>query len=838
MGQRYFPNQPEVNASSGTSLFVVLLVLAFAVLAVTLLVWWIKRHQESENYKRSLDLVMLKVALPKQATVSEEETRKDFRELITVAEPFFASLEHLYDHSKTLALRGQDHVTLEIAAHSRQIYFYVGVGRHLVSLVEKQIHSQYPTAFIEEVKDYSILRDQKAHIVGDQFRLSKNFALPIRTYKSLESNSLNPITNALSKMGDDATGVIQVLVMPTNGYWRGTVNYWSRQLQMGRGFNPHANTPLKQSLAIFFKSFSRSGLTTKDPESEAEKHRISPIQEEQLKLLNEKVSKTGFETQIRILVTATDKKVAEMHLNDIISAFSQFADPTGNSFKPMHYKNIARLVLDYILRTPTPGQRMLLNTEELASVYHFPNRLVETPNIHWLKAKVTAPPPNLPSEGRLLGVSKFRGETRQVFIKPADRLRHVYSIGKTGVGKSTLLQNMAVQDIQEGLGVAYLDPHGDSVEYILKRIPSARLDDVILFDPADTERPLALNLLEWQTPEQRDFLVQEAVQIFYKLFDPHQTGIVGPQFEHWLRNAALTLMSDPEGGTLIEIPRLFTDKEFEKQQLAHVTDPVVRAFWEQQMAKTSDFHKSEMLNYFTSKFGRFMTNTMMRNIIGQPKSAFDFRDVMDNGKILLVNLSKGKIGEVNSNLLGMILVSKLQMAAMSRADIAEEQRVPFYLYVDEFQNFTTDAFASILSEARKYRLALVIANQYIEQLTEAIRNAVIGNAGTLAAFRVGAADAEFLVHEFQPLVTDDLMNIEKYNFYLKLLIDNRAERPFNCETIPQDDTGSAEVGEMVRNLSRLKFGRDARVVDQLIRERSRVDQIALGPVEPALPAAR
>lgn len=837
MNERVLPNDPTISTNAGFGWLWFLLFLAVVVFVATIIIWYRKRSYERKNFKRSLELVMLKVAVPKQTTVSEEETRKDFRELITVAEPLFASLEHLYDHNRRFKNEPQDHISFEIAAHNGEIFFYVGLSKHLVSLVEKQIHSQYPTAHIEEVKDYSILINPTAHIVGDQLKLSKNFVLPIRTYKTLESNSLNPITNTLSKLGNDGTAVVQLLVRPCDGTWRGQVSYWAKQLQLGKGFNPGADTTPKQVWNMFSKSVGKSTHTA-DPTIEAENRALTPMQDEQLKLLNLKASKTGFETQVRIIVTGADKVTAEMNLKNIVSAFSQFADPTGNNFRQAHYKNTARLILDYILRTFGPGPTMILNTEEIASVFHFPNRLVETPNIHWLKAKKTAPPPNLPTEGRLLGVSKFRGEDKPVYIKQADRLRHLWAVGKTGVGKSTLLQNMAVDDIKEGLGVAYLDPHGDSVEYILQNIPVERMDDVILFDPSDFERPMGLNLLEWKTPEQRDFLVQEAVQIFYKLFDPNQTGIVGPQFEHWMRNAALTLMADPEGGTLIEIPRLFTDKEFETKELAHVTDPVVRAFWEQQMAKTSDFHKSEMLNYFTSKFGRFLTNEMMRNIMGQAKSAFDFRDVMDNQKILLVNLSKGKIGEVNSNLLGMILVSKLQVAALSRADIPEDERVPFYLYVDEFQNFTTDAFATILSEARKYRLALQVANQYIEQLTEDIRNAVIGNAGTLAAFRVGAADAEFLAHEFEPLSPDDLINIDKYNFYLKLLIDNRAERPFNCETVPQLTTGNAEVAAMVRQLSRLKFGRDATVVDQIIRDRAKVDKIELGGLQEVPPSNR
>jgi len=400
-------------------------------------------------------------------------------------------------------------------------------------------------------------------------------------------------------------------------------------------------------------------------------------------------------------------------------------------------------------------------------------------------------------------------------------------IGKTGVGKTVLFENMILQDILAGRGVAYLDPNGDAAEWIMKRIPKERAEDVIYFNPADIERPMGLNMLEWKTPEQKDFLVQESIQMFYKLFDPGQTGIVGPQFEHWMRNAALTLMAQPECGTIVDIPRLFTDPEYEKECVGNVTDPVVKAFWQKQMAKTSDFHKSEMLNYFTSKFGRFMTNDMMRNILGQSKSAFDFREVMDGKKILICNLSKGLIGEINAFLLGMIIVSKLAMGAFSRQDQTEEKRIPYYLYVDEFQNFITDVFATILSESRKYKLSLNITNQYIAQLDEKIRNAVIGNAGTLISFRIGAADAEFLVKEFDPLKMDDMTNIDKYNFYTKMLIDGAPTRPFNCLGIPPEPNENAKLGQSIVELSRLKYGRPREVVDQEIKERSKVDKIDL-----------
>jgi len=484
-------------------------------------------------------------------------------------------------------------------------------------------------------------------------------------------------------------------------------------------------------------------------------------------------------------------------------------------------------VANYIYRIYGREPRMLLNTEELASIYHLPNRYMDAPNIAWVYSKKESPPPQLPSEGVIVGETNYRGQKYPIRIKDADRMRHIYMIGKTGVGKTVLFQNAIMQDIKEGKGVAYLDPNGDAVEYILEHIPKERADDVILFDPSDYDRPMGLNLLEWKTKEQRDFLVQEAIQIFYKLFDPNQTGIVGPQFEHWMRNAALTLMAHPEGGTLVDIPRLFTDPVFEKDRVKYVKDPVVKAFWEKQMAKTSDFHKSEMLNYFTSKFGRFMTNDMMRNIIGQPKSAFDFREVMDGKKILLCKLSKGLIGEINAFLLGMILVSKIAMGAFSRQDITEDERTPFYLYVDEFQNFITDVFATILSESRKYKLSLSITNQYIAQMDENIRNAVIGNAGNLIAFRVGAADAEFLVKEFAPLTIDDLTNVDKYNFYIRMLIDNAPMPAFNGQSIAPDLNGNKKLAGAIKELSRLKYGSPKEIVEEEISERSQIDKIDL-----------
>ncbi len=470
------------------------------------------------------------------------------------------------------------------------------------------------------------------------------------------------------------------------------------------------------------------------------------------------------------------------------------------------------------------GKKMILNAEELAGLWHPPTSDVETPNIRWLGAKSAPPPPNAPKEGLLIGYNQYRGSATDIRVKTDDRRRHMYAVGKTGMGKTTLLENMIVQDIRDGKGVAVIDPHGDLAEKVLMKVPRERAEDVIYFDPGDTERPMAFNMLDYATPEQKDFVVQETVGIFYKLFGEE---LIGPKFEHWTRNGILTLMEDKEtGAVLFDLPRLFSEREFAQQKIAKVQDPVVKSFWQREMAQTSDFHKSEMLGYFISKFGRFITNEMMRNIIGQPKSAFDIRQVMDEGKILIMNLSKGRMGEINSSLLGMIAVSKIQMAAMSRVDMPEDQRRDFYLYVDEFQNLTNEeSIQSILSEARKYRLNLIIAHQYIAQLDEKVRDAVFGNVGTAVTFRVGADDAEYLEKQFEPVFdAHDLLNLDKYNAYAKLIIDGLATRAFNLKTYTPEPVSDDErqVGEAIKQLSRLKYGRDKRLVDYEIRMRSRL----------------
>jgi type IV secretory pathway TraG/TraD family ATPase VirD4 len=466
---------------------------------------------------------------------------------------------------------------------------------------------------------------------------------------------------------------------------------------------------------------------------------------------------------------------------------------------------------------------MILSSEEMATVMHFPTPLVETPNINWLKARRLAPPANLPQEGIVIGKNVYRGRETLIKMKEDDRRRHVYVIGRTGTGKTTWMQNMVLQDILAGKGLCVIDPHGDMINWLLERIPKERVDDVIHFYPPDVERPLGLNMLEARNATERDLVSSEMIAIFQKLFDPTAAlGITGPVFERSMRNSMLALMADLNNpATLIEIPRLFVDEEFRKEKLKYVADDNVRAFWEKEMAAVlRGSQAGEHMTYVLSKLDRFVSNEVMRNIIGQARSSINFRQVMDEGKILLVNLAKGLIGEINSNLLGFIIVSKLQMAALSRADQPETSRKDFYLYIDEFQNVTTDSAATILSEARKYRLNLIVAHQFVAQLEDKIKNAVLGNVGTLMAFRIGPQDAEILGKEFEPEVTQlDLVNIENRNAYLKLMIDGATSRPFTMTTLAPMGESNAKIGQAVKEISRIKFGRDKRLVEAELKDR-------------------
>jgi hypothetical protein len=721
------------------------------------------------------------------------------------------------------------------------ISFFVGIPSDAVKLAEKQITSFYPDAVVEPCDPPNIFKP-KCAIASTTLNLKKNFVWPIRTLQRLENDSLNNLANAMSKIKLTEGAAIQILLRPASSKWAakaekqaGDILNPKKQKSFWSFLNPFA---ILKSLVLIFSS---GGENAEKPDAA---NSATPMAQERAKAVDEKSTKVGFDFILRLVATAETKRAANLHLINLKGAFDQFNAPDMNGFKSTFYHGKNKLIRNFIFRKferqfwislwrflKTRQWNQIISSEEAASIFHFPNiRYNRSSAINWQDFKITAPPHNLPDDGLLLGHNTYRGDKKMVKIKTDDRRRHFYLIGKSGTGKSTILENMIRQDIQNGKGVCVVDPHGDLIEAALLHIPRSRADDVVLFDPGDLERPLGLNLLEAKTDDQKEFVAQEALAIFIKLFGEE---IMGPRLQHYFRNGVLTLMADDdEGATLLDIMRLFTDESYQKMKSDKVTNPSVRSFWDKEMAKSGQREKEEIIPYFASKFGPFTTNAQIRNILGQTKSGFDFRDVMDGKKILLCNLSKGKLGDLNAKLLGMILVSKIQMAAMSRVDTPEEQRKDFYLYVDEFQNFVTESFASILSEARKYRLNLIVAHQYISQITQmseggkgkhednTIKDAVFGNVGSMMCFKIGAQDAEYMAKEFAPAFSEqDLINIANYWAYIKLNINNATSRGFSMQTIYDTSGKDFEAAEAFRQLSRLKFGREKEFVEREITRR-------------------
>lgn len=748
---------------------------------VIFLLW---KYRDRE--KKSLEYTVLQVAVPRDNEIK-----------IDAAEQLFASLHAIQHHGFWSFLKPEEHLSFEIVARKEDIRFYVSVPHDLTDLVEKQIHGAYPGADIREVEEYNIFSDT-GKVEFAALRPAKSDYMPIRIYRDLPTDPLSSITSVLAKMQDNEAAVVQILIQPAGHKW--------------------------QSLGHSFIS------STKKSEANPEKASFS-VDQKTLEAVEQKVAKPGYNTVIRLVVSANTRETAKMHLKNLTASFEQFASD-HNYFTKAKQPIKAFFMKDFIYRyfpilnPPFFRQYGVLNSDELATIFHLPNKSVETAHIFWLNAKRAPAPSQIPSSGLFLGISRYRGMDRKIYIGDDDRRRHMYIIGKTGTGKSQLLEEMVLQDIKNGKGVAVIDPHGDLIEGVMERMGPERAEDVIYFDPSDTERPLGLNMLDAKTEDQKHFVVTSIVGLMYKLYDPMKTGIIGPRFEHAIRNAMLTVMSE-QGNTFVEIVRVLTDSGFVQELLPKVQDPIVRRYWTDQIAQTADFHKSEVLDYIVSKFGRFVTNKMMRNIIGQSKSAFDFRKVMDEGKILLVNLAKGKIGEENSNFLGLILVPRILISAMSRQDMPEEERRDFYLYVDEFQNFATPDFAQILSEARKYRLNLIVANQFIGQMEEEVKNAVFGNVGTLVAFRIGVTDANYLQHEYQPTFSEtDLINIDKFNAYVKTTVHNEPVKPFSLDLTKDMKRIMAEknprIAAAIIQLSRLKYGRSRELVEAEIAQRARL----------------
>lgn len=801
--------------------------------------------KKSSRLPAAFQRVVLRVRMSKEVADQQEQknfTKEKIHEQISQAEEFISSIAGLKPRSSGMIAGRQDHISFEVVFQKGKIDFYVVVPLFMRQYLEEQLHAQFPRADVLEVEDYNIFQPTGT-IVGSRLSLHKHQMYPIKTYRQFDSDPMDSVLNTLSKLHQDEGACIQYIIRPANSKWHNTGVTFARELSQGKKMKEALKTATGGgwgigSMALGFLKFFGDiwKASPDDPNKPKEHHQQTPMEQEIMKSVETKSSKAGLEAGISIIVSGTDIEHSKAVLENISNAFSQYnIYEYGNGFKATTLSKIGSLASDFIHRN-FPKRYFVLNTEEVAGIFHFPLPVTETPNINWLGARSAPPPIDLPTEGIIIGQSTYRNVKRDVRVYREDRMRHMYIIGQTGTGKSAGQAAFIIQDIERGDGVCVIDPHGSLIEdYIMPRIPKNRLEDVIYFDPADVDRPFGLNMLEAKDEAEMDFVTQEMIAIFYKLVtDP---AMIGPMFEHNMRNAMFTLMADKnDPGSIVDIPRIFTDEEFQKYKVQFVTDPLVKQFWEKEMAQQTENTRSEMLGYLISKVGRFVENKMMRNIIGQPGSSFNVREVMDKQKILLINLSKGKIGDINSNLLGLIIVSKILQAALSRTDMPEKDRKDFYLYIDEFQNYITDSIATILSEARKYRLGLTIAHQYIGQLTGGagvegkagdtkVRDAVFGNVGTIMAFRIGVDDGEFMQKQFAPIFSaHDMINLENFNAVLRPLIKGFPAKPFNIFASRYWETGEAhpENVQIIKEYSRLKYGRPVEEVDAEIMRRSKL----------------
>lgn len=838
----------DATALTGTNLELLPVFLFWAIF-ITLFLIVAKKIIKALAYRSSYySHAVYLVRLPKEKPKDNERelTVQQLREEIARGETLFASIGGLRAQRgpRSWLLGRHDHYSFEIVANKKKISFYLVAPRYAGRYLEQQVQAHYPEAVMEEVRDYNIFLPQTAVLAGF-LKTRRNPILPLKTYNKMEVDPLNSIINTLSKLDEGEGIAVQYVVRSAKGSWHAKAAHVVSRVYQGKKLSEAIET------GFFNKLFSLLGGAAKSiPAGDKNKGQIDPYnarrmttaEEQIVKGIEEKNAKSGLDVNLRVIVSAVDSGKAKLLLNNLIGAYSQYnLYEFGNSFinrLTLGYRLInhfsgywqERLIKDFIHRRFNEYIGFLLNSEELTGLFHLPLRWTETPNIAWLTSRQSAAPADTPESGINLGHNYFRGVSKDIRLKREDRRRHTYIIGKSGTGKSQLMAGMAIQDILNGEGVCVLDPHGDLINDILKRVPPERAEDVIIFSPADIERPLALNLLEYDEryPEQKTFVINEMIKIFDKLYDLKATG--GPIFEQYMRNAMLLIMSHPESGsTLMEIPKVLSDPSFRKMKLDHCGDPTVVDFWRKEAEKAGgDAALANVVPYVTSKLTQFISNDTMRPIIGQQKSSFNLRDVMDKRKILLVDLTKGLVGEMNAHLLGMILVGKILMSALSRADMDASIRKDFYLYIDEFQNFTTDSISSILSEARKYGLNLIIAHQYLGQLVThgnntQIKDAVFGNVGTWIVFKIGSEDAAVMEKEFAPVFNQyDLINIEKYTAYIKLLIDNTASRPFSLHTLwPLPGVEHDDFINRIRSLSRLKFGQDRELIEAEILRRGR-----------------
>ncbi len=782
-----------------------------------------KTLREAKNYERGLKMVPLLIHLPPTSDdidAGSRDERDVTEEVLSQAQVMYNIIASTATKGFKSKIYGQRHLSFEILAHEGLVRYYTVVPSVLIDVVRQAVTAAYPSARLEEVAEHNIFSKvgKMSGTIGGEFTLKKNYVYPIATYQETKRDASRALLNALSSATREDGIAIQLMLRPARDGWaKNSVSSAERiKKEKGKKTGFGGLVAPKDLMEALWKPPITEEVKSEDKQ-------LSSLEKNTVEAIEEKTRHPGYEVLIRVVVSSNTAVRSQALLKNVVAAFSLFDSPSFNGFKFSIAKNIEELVTAYIFRFfPQTVTQNVLNSVELATIFHLPDQSnIPSAQVTRQLSKQVDGPTQLMDEGFLLGYNEFRGVKKPIRLSTNDRRRHTYIIGQTGTGKSVFLENLAYQDMMDGRGFALIDPHGDLVENLLGKVPKERVEDIIYFNPGDMTHPIGLNMFEFDSPDQKDFLIQEAINMLYGLYDPGHTGIVGPRLEHIFRNCALLLMSDPNGGTFIDIPKLLIDEEFVKSKLKYVTDQNVLDFWTKEFPASQKSNESgEVVSWVVSKFGPFISNDAMRNIIGQTKSGFNLREIMDNKKILLVNLSKGRMGELNSKLLGIIFVMKFQAAAMSRASLLEDQRVDFSLYVDEFQNFATESFETILSEARKYRLNLILGNQFMTQLTDKIREAIIGNVGTVISGRIGITDAEVLVKKFAPTFeVEDLTKMPNYQAIVSLMINNVPSSPFSMSFIAPMGQINSQLRDALKRLSSAKYGRPRSQVEKEIFDR-------------------
>ena len=799
-----------------------------------------KMVREAKNYERGLKMVPIRIHLPPPSDDLEtggRDERDVVDEVLSEAQTMYNIIASTAMKGFKTRLYGQRHISFEIVASDGLVRYYAVVPAVLTETIKQAISAAYPAARLEEVEMENIFSQQgkMQGVIGGEFELKKDFYYPIATYQESRRDAARALLDALSGVERGDGAAIQIMFRPAPENWTNKSNQKVESIRNGKSKKGSAAGALDIMEALWKPP--TYGMNN----SSADFPQLTALENEEIQAIEDKTKYPGYEVLTRVITSSSTAAKSQAILQSIVSAFSLFDSPRYNGFKFNMTTDVDELITAYIFRFfPQSTNKNILNSVELSTIFHLPDQnSIPTGKVERQRIRQVDGPTEPMREGLLIGVNEFRGVEKQIRLGVEDRRRHTYIIGQTGMGKSKFLENLAYQDIMEGRGFCFIDPHGDSVEELLGMIPQSRMDDVIYFDPSDTENPLGFNIFEIESPEDMDFVISETNSMLESLFDPGNTGVVGPRMQNIVRNAALLLMSDPDGGTFMDIPKVLVDPEFAKQKIKYLRNQRAIDFWTKEWpASQRSNDAGDLVSWVVSKWAPFESG-LINNIIGQKKSAFNIREVMDNNKILLVNLSKGKLGEAAAKLLGMVFVMKFQAAAMSRADIPEDERKDFCLFVDEFQNFATDSFESILSEARKYRLNLILANQFITQLKDSIKGAIFGNVPNKIVGRIGIEDAEILQKNFTPTFTaEDLTRTPNYNSITTVLVNGFPSAPFTMKLLPPIGRSNSEIREGLRKYSASKYGRPRAIVEDEIRKRLSVNPTpkpAQRPMSPTVP---